>query len=184
MKTAILIDGANTHGAAKSLNLFINYAAVLNYFKGNVPPTANYYTALVTESDGTNNLRELIDWLSYNGYYVVTKESKMFVDEITGQNRVKGNMDIEIAVHAMQLSDFVERIILFSGDGDFTSLILALRTKGVHTTVVSTSSFCADELRRSCDMYIDLRDIRPHIERVFDETQGRRQHMGGRRGST
>ena len=82
MKTAILIDGANTHGAAKTLGLVINYAAVLNYFKGNYPPIANYYTALVTEADGTNHLQGIIDWLSYNGYTCVTKQSKLFIDEI------------------------------------------------------------------------------------------------------
>ena len=178
MKTAILIDGANTHGAAKALGYVIDYGAVLKIFTDDTSPLGFYYTAILLEADGTNSLQTIIDWLSYNGYKVITKDSKSFEDRLTGLTKVKGNMDIEIAVHAMELSEYVDRIILFSGDGDFTCLIAALRMRGVHTTVVSTMSFVADELRRTCDVYMDLLQLRPSIERVFDgQAEGRRQRL-------
>ena|SRR5882762_10202850 len=177
MKTAILIDGANTHGAAKHLGYVIDYKAVLDIFTDSSSPLGFYYTALLLESDGTNSLQTIIDWLSYNGYKVVTKESKSFEDKLTGLTKIKGNMDIEIAVHAMELSEYVDRIVLFSGDGDFTCLVRALRMRGIHTTVVSTMAFVADELRRACDVYMDLSQLRPSIEKVFNEGEGRRQRL-------
>ena len=168
MKTAILVDGANNHGAIKSLGYVIDYREVLKYFKKGGEVLAWYYTALLTEPDGSNNLQELIDWLSYNGYTVVSKASKMFTDPLSGLTRIKGNMDIEIAVHAMQLSEYVDNIILFTGDGDFVSLITALRMRGVGVTVVSTRTFCSDDLRRAADKYIDLMDLKPLIERKYN----------------
>lgn len=180
MKTAILIDGANTHGASKAAGYSINWKAVPNYFKGTA--VINYYTALIVQPDGTNHLRELIDWLSFNGFHVVTKEAKLFTDEQTGLSKIKGNMDVEMCVDAMLMSDYVERLIFFTGDGDFTHLVKAVRLKGVNVTVVSTKSFCADELRRCADTYFDLEELRPYFEREFNgEAQGRRQHLGQRR---
>ena len=64
---------------------------------------AFYYTALIEDQE-YSSIRPLIDWLDYNGYTVVTKPTKEFVDQ-TGRRKVKGNMDIELAVDAMELAD-------------------------------------------------------------------------------
>jgi uncharacterized LabA/DUF88 family protein len=58
----------------------------------------------------------LIDWLDYNGYTVVTKPTKEYVDA-AGRRKLKGNMDIELAVDAMEIAEHVDQIALFSGDG-------------------------------------------------------------------
>jgi uncharacterized LabA/DUF88 family protein len=58
----------------------------------------------------------LIDWLDYNGYTVVTKPTKEYVDA-AGRRKLKGNMDIELAVDAMEIAEHVDQIVLFSGDG-------------------------------------------------------------------
>jgi NYN domain len=62
-----------------------------------------------------------------------------FVDQ-TGRRKVKGNMDIELAVDAMEIAGSIDHMVLFSGDGDFRSLVEAVQRRGVRVTVVSTIS--------------------------------------------
>ena len=88
-----------------------------------------------------------IDWLDYNGYTVVTKATKEFIDA-SGRRKVKGNMDIELAVDAMELAEQIDQMVLFSGDGDFRSLVAAVQRSGVRVTVVSTIQPASDDRRR------------------------------------
>jgi uncharacterized LabA/DUF88 family protein len=86
-----------------------------------------------------------------------------------GRRKVKGNMDIELAVDAMELAPRVDHIVLFSGDGDFRPLVGSLQRQGVRVSVVSTirsqPPMIADELRRQADNFIDLEDLREVIGR-------------------
>ena len=167
-KTALFIDGANLHAAARSLELDIDYKRLLDYFsKRGRLVRALYYTAIIEEQE-YSSLRPLIDWLDYNGFFVVTKTAKEFTDSL-GRRKVKGNMDIELAVDAMEMSEHLDHIVLFSGDGDFRRLIEALQRKGRRVTVVSTTRsqppIAADELRRQADMFLDLADIAQFFKR-------------------
>ena len=158
-RTALFIDGANLYATAKTLGFDIDYKRLLREFQGKGKLIrAFYYTALVEEQE-YSSIRPLIDWLDYNGYAVVTKPTKEFVDSM-GRRKVKGNMDIELAVDAMEMAEHLDEIVLFSGDGDFRSLVEALQRKGVRVSVVSTITtqppMVADELRRQADEFIDL----------------------------
>jgi hypothetical protein len=73
-------------------------------------------------------IRPLVDWLNYNGFAIVTKPAKEFTDS-AGRRKVKGNMDIELAVNAMEMAPHVDHIVLFSGDGDFKPLVEALQRR-------------------------------------------------------
>lgn len=158
-RIALFIDGANLYATAKSLGFDIDYKRLLREFqtKGRLI-RAFYYTALIEDQE-YSSIRPLIDWLDYNGYAVVTKPTKEFVDSL-GRRKVKGNMDIELAVDAMEMADHLDHIVLFSGDGDFRSLVEALQRKGVRVSVISTVTtqppMIADELRRQADEFIDL----------------------------
>jgi uncharacterized LabA/DUF88 family protein len=161
-RIALFIDGANLYATAKTLGFDIDYKRLLKEFQTRGALTrAYYYTALVEDSE-YSSIRPLIDWLDYNGFTVVTKTAKEFTDA-TGRRKVKGNMDIELAVDAMEIAPFVTQIVLFSGDGDFRSLVEALQRKGVRVSVVSTVSvqppMIADDLRRQADEFIDLATI-------------------------
>lgn len=161
-RVALFIDGANLYATAKSLGFDIDYRRLLGVFrqKGQLV-RALYYTALAEDQE-YSSIRPLIDWLDYNGYTMVTKPTKEFTDA-TGRRKVKGNMDIELAVDAMRLADSLDHIILFSGDGDFRSLVAALQQKGKRVSVISTLQtqppMVADELRRQADQFIDIADI-------------------------
>jgi uncharacterized LabA/DUF88 family protein len=110
----------------------------------------------------------LADWLDYNGFNVITKPAKEFTDTL-GRRRVKGDMDIEIAVDMMELASHVDHIVLFSGDGDFRVLIEAVQRRGPRVSVVSSIKtqppMIADELRRQADTFIDLADLSALIGR-------------------
>ena len=167
-RIALFIDGANLYASAKSLGFDIDYKRLLREFqsKGRLI-RAFYYTALVEDQE-YSSIRPLVDWLDYNGYAVVTKAAKEFVDS-TGRRKVKGNMDIELAVNAMEMADHIDHMVLFSGDGDFRSLVEAVQRRGVRVIVVSTVStqppMVADELRRQCDQFVDIVELQSKVGR-------------------
>jgi uncharacterized LabA/DUF88 family protein len=167
-RTALFIDGANLYATAKALRFDIDYKRLLTMFrsKSNLL-RALYYTALADESE-YSSIRPLVDWLAYNGYAMVTKSTKEFTDA-SGRRKIKGNMDIELAVDAMQLADQLDHIVLFSGDGDFRALVEALQNKGKRVSVISTLQtqppMVADELRRQADQFVDLADLEDEIGR-------------------
>lgn len=178
-KIALFIDGANLYAASKTLGFDIDYRKLLKAFqKRGYLLRAYYYTALVEDQE-YSSIRPLIDWLDYNGYKVVTKAAKEFTDS-TGRRKVKGNMDIELCVDAMQLTDTVDHFVIFSGDGDFRSLAEALQRKGRKVSVVSTlttqPAMISDELRRQADHFIDLVTLKAEIGRELSERPARPAH--------
>lgn len=167
-KIALFVDGANLYATSRSLGFDIDYKKMLKYFqKQAYLLRAYYYTALIEDQE-YSSIRPLIDWLDYNGYKVVTKPTKEFTDS-SGRRKVKGNMDIELAVDALELVPTVDHFVLFSGDGDFRSLVEALQRKGRKVSVISTVStqppMIADDLRRQADHFIDLLSLKKDIGR-------------------
>jgi uncharacterized LabA/DUF88 family protein len=161
-RVAVFIDGANLYATSKACGFDIDYKKMRSLYEAESNLVRIfYYTALVEDEEYTS-LRPLIDWLDYNGFTVVTKPTKEFIDA-SGRRKVKGNMDIELAVDAFELAPHVDELILFTGDGDFRSLVEAIQRKGRRVTVVSAlqggqlqQPMCADELRRQADKFVNL----------------------------
>jgi uncharacterized LabA/DUF88 family protein len=165
-RMAMFIDGSNLYAAARALGFDIDYKRLLEEFtKRGRLVRAFYYTALVEDQE-YSPIRPLIDWLDYNGYAMVTKPTKEFTDS-SGRRKIKGNMDIELAIDVMEMCDHVEHVILFSGDGDFRRLVEAIQRRGRRVTVVSTvrsqPPMLADELRRQADNFVELEELAPLI---------------------
>ena len=167
-RVAVFIDGANLYAAARTLEFDIDYRKMLSEMNswGRLI-RAFYYTAVV-EDEEYSSIRPLLDWLDYNGFAVVTKNAKSYTDD-TGRRRIKGNMDIELAVDALEIAPHIDRAVIFSGDGDFTRVVEAMQRRGVRVLVVSTLAtkppMIADELRRQCDEFIDLTHLVSKIGR-------------------
>lgn len=172
-KTAVFIDGANLYAASKALECDIDYKKLLEWANQDGGLLRAFYYTALTEDQDYSPLRPLVDWLDYNGYTVVTKPVKEFTDS-QGRKKLKGNMDIEMAIDMMEVAENIDHAILFSGDGDFKSLVEAVQRKGVRVSVVSTirtnPSMVADELRRQADNFLDLEDILDHIGRSYNGT--------------
>src|SRR5271156_1453427 len=177
-RTALFIDGANLYATAKTLGFDIDYKRLLKEFQSHGTLVRAFYYTAVIEDQEFSSVRPLLDWLDYNGFTVVTKPTKEFVDA-NGHRKVKGNMDIELAVHAMELADHVDHVVLFSGDGDFRSLVEAVQRRGVHVTVVSTISsqppMIADDLRREADVFTDLVELKSKLGRDPSERPAPRE---------
>ena len=178
-KIAVFIDGPNLYAATKALGFDIDYRRLLGEFHGRGTLLRAFYYTTVSEDQEYSSIRPLIDWLDYNGYTVVTKLAKEFVDATTGRRKMRGSMDVELAVNAMELAEHVNQIVLFSGDGNFRSLVEALQRRGVRVTVVSTLStqpaMVADDLRRQADVFIDLAELKPRVGRDPANRPGTRE---------
>jgi len=177
-RLGLFIDGSNLYAAARALGFDIDYKRLLELFaeKG-ILVRAFYYTALIEDQE-YSPIRPLVDWLDYNGYTMVTKPTKEFTDA-SGRRKIKGNMDIELAIDVMEMAPHLEHIVLFSGDGDFRRLVEAVQRKGVRVTVVSTVKsqppMVADELRRQADNFIELAELQPMIARTPGATAPREE---------
>lgn len=167
-RLALFINGSNLYSAAKALGFDIDYKLLKTEFmrRGKLL-RAFYYTALL-ENEEYSPIRPLVDWLNYNGFTMVTKPAKEYTDSM-GRRKVKGNMDIELCVDAMELAAHVDHIVLFSGDGDYRPMIESLQRQGVRVSVVSTirsqPPMISDELRRQADNFIELDELRDVIGR-------------------
>lgn len=168
-KIAVFIDGANLYAATRALGFEVDFKRFLEEFKSRGRLVRVLYFTAILEDQEYSSIRPLLDWLDYNGYTVVTKPAKEFTDA-NGYRKVKGNMDVELAVHAMELAQRVDQIVLFTGAGDFRSLVEAVQRRGVHVTVISTIAsqppMIADELRRQADVFTDLASLKDKICRV------------------
>lgn len=167
-KIAVFIDGANLYAASRALGFDIDYRRLLKDFQEKAYLIrAVYYTALAEDQE-YSSIRPLIDWLDYNGYKVVTKPLKEFTDA-QGRRKVKGNMDIELVVDAMEIAEHIDHFILFSGDGDFRYLVEALQRKGKKVTVASTVKtkppMISDDLRRQADFFMELNQLAQNVGR-------------------
>ena len=176
-KIVLFIDGANLYATSKAIGVDIDYRRLLAEFNGRAYLLrANYYTALVEDQE-YSSIRPLIDWLDYNGFTVVTKPAKEFTDAM-GRRKVKGNMDIELTVDALELAEYVDHYVIFSGDGDFRTLVEALQRRGRKVSIVSTMAsqppMISDDLRRQADNFIDLMSLKSELGREPSERPARR----------
>ena len=168
-KIALFIDGANLHATCRALGFDVDYKRLLKEFQSRGTLLRAFYFTTIIEDQEYSSVRPLIDWLDYNGYTVVTKLTKEFIDA-GGRRKAKGSMNIELAVNAMALAGHIDQMFLFSGDGDFRPLLEAMQRRGVHVTVVSTNAsqppMVADELRRrQADLFVDLVELKPKLGR-------------------
>jgi uncharacterized LabA/DUF88 family protein len=176
-RIVLFIDGANLHATAKSLGFDIDFRQLLTVFRAKgTQLRALYYTAIADDQE-YSSIRPLVDWLDYNGFTMITKPVKTFADA-DGRRKIKGNMDVEIAVDAIRLAPSLDHAVLFSGDGDFRCLVATLQQMGIRVTVVSTLEtqppMIADELRRQADQFLDLADLEGAFGRARSNQSGRK----------
>jgi uncharacterized LabA/DUF88 family protein len=167
-RLGLFIDGAHLYAASRNLGFDVDYKNLLGYFRRQARLVrAAYYTALL-ENDEYSPLRPLVDWLGYNGYCVVTKPAREFTDA-AGRRRVRGNIEIEMAVDVLTLAPRLDHAVVFAGDGDLRRMVEAVQQLGVRVSVLSTirtqPAMVSDELRRQADQFIDLADLAPDITR-------------------
>lgn len=190
-RVTILIDHANLEFSLKKLRFRFDYEK----FRREMQDIANlrglYCFISVIPNDPKRG--SFVSFLEYNGYRVIRKETKghhlfdipegvdvIASDEMLDPNfdparlgdtprRIKGNVDVELTIYALEYCRQSDHIILVSGDGDFRMLIEQLQKNGKEVSVISTSrthpSVVADEIRRQADNFLDLDDLRILLEK-------------------
>ncbi len=175
-RLALFIDGASLYSVSRNLGFDVDYRSLLECFRTRSHMIRAYYYSALLETEEYSPLKPLTDWLAYNGYTLVTKPAKEFTDA-SGRRRVKGNMDIELAIDMLELSPRLDHAVLFSGDADFRRLVEAVQRRGVRVSVVSSirtsPPMVADELRRQADQFIEIADIAPEFTRRQTEPRPR-----------
>ena len=183
-RVCLFIDGANLYSASRNLGFDVDYRNLLAFFRARANVVRAYYYSAVIDTEEYSPLKPLTDWLAYNGYTLVTKPAREYVDA-NGRRRVKGNMDIELAIDMLELAPRMDHAVLFSGDGDFRRLAEAVQRQGVRVTVVSSirtnPPMVGDDLRRQADQFLELADIAPEFTRR--QTEPRALRTIGRTGT-
>ena len=179
-RTTVFIDGQNLYAAAKAMGADVDYSSLRDHFRENCALVRlNYYTSILDNSDeGHITIQPLIDWLSYNGYNVITKDAKEFTNSM-GQRKIKGGMVGELSIGMVDASEQrMDHIVLFSGDGDYLAAVDACKRRGCRVSVIAMQSITADELRRAADQFIDLSKVFDMIRRAPREAYVQRPQEG------
>ena len=167
-RIALFIDGYNLQATARMLGFDIDYRRLLNEFESRGTLVRAFFYISVMENQERSSVRPLIDWLDYNGFKVVYRDSKG-VHRIPAAAVRSRAIWISNSRSTRWSSPGVDQIVLFSGDGDFRRLVEAVQRRGAHVTVISTMSsqppMVADELRRQADAFIDLVELQSRIVR-------------------
>lgn len=177
---AVFIDSANFRRSKQSINMYVDDLKLLDYFRKNNGESIFlriYHYESIPREDGSEDRADLVhrihrrlDFMAYNGFTVVSKPSKDIIDA-SGEAVLKGNMDGEMIVDMMAISESLDHIVVFSGDGDFRYAIEKLQERGKRVTVVSSEGSIANELKRQADTYIDLEELRPFIESTHESVR-------------
>src|SRR5687768_1040343 len=145
----VFVDVSNLFYSAKSAGVEVNYCRLLELtVAGRDLIRASAYTGVDPENP---NQRKFIDFLRSNGYKVICKD----IHKYEG-GRIKANLDIEIAVDIMLLSENLDVVVLVSGDGDFVRLVEAIQMKGVRCEVVGFGISTSNELIEAADHFTEI----------------------------
>lgn len=157
-RVAIFIDGANLFHASLQLGIEIDYAKLLCCLTEKARLLrAFFYTGMDKANDKQQGF---LLWMRRNGYRVVTKDLVLLPD-----GSKKANLDVEIAVDMMNLAPYYDTGVLISGDGDLAYAVNALTYQGVRVEVLSIRSMTSDSLIDVADCFIDLDNIKQHIQK-------------------
>jgi len=175
-RCALFIDGANLYSASRNLGFDVDYRSLLDFFCHKTSVIRAYYYSALLDTEEYSPLKPLTDWLAYNGFNLVTKTAREFTDA-TGRRRVKGNMDVELAVDMMEMAPRLDHAVLFSGDSDFRRLVESVQRQGVRVSVISSvrtqPPMVADDLRRQADQFIELAEIAAEFTRRASDRPAR-----------
>ena len=165
-RVAIFVDGANMFYAQKKAQFYIDYKRVAEFFTKGHTLFKSFFFVGVTSPPAVRD-KKFLDFLIFQGGYTVRqKEVKTVIDDVTGEEIQKCNLDIEMAVEMFKEIDHYDTAILMSGDGDFETVVELLRARGKTTEVVSSRQMLARELANVAHRTHFLEEIRPNVERT------------------
>ncbi len=86
------------------------------------------------------------------GFKVVEKAIRWYTDD-SGRTYGKANLDMDMGLDIISQSERLDLIYLFTGDGDFTSVVTMAQNKGCRVEQVAFANV-SSRLRREVDLFI------------------------------
>jgi uncharacterized LabA/DUF88 family protein len=169
-RTLVIIDGNNLHWSCKKAGFIPEFKKLRLALLEQFDVKRISYFSTIEDSDDENSLVKLYDWLAYNGYDVNLRFVKGKTDN-EGRIRIPNNVDVEICISVMRAISLgnIDNLIMFSGSQQLTMLVEEAKRMNVRTFIISgLDNSVSDELRRSADVYVDIRDIEPIIRSTKD----------------
>jgi uncharacterized LabA/DUF88 family protein len=122
---------------------------------------------------------KFVQWLRSNGFMAVTKDGSP-----AEEGRYKANMDVMMAIDALELSAEIQPdvVILVTGDTDFAYLATKLRRRGIRVEVASVAENLGSLLKSAANEVIDLAPLFRTFElKLLDQPSQQQQQQGRRR---
>lgn len=168
-KAIVLVDGSNAAAMFRELRWKPDWKKFHTIMCGLYSVQRCFYFSAIDLLD-PRNPSKMMEMLGYNGWTIVSKSAKhMFRN---GQPIVKGNMDIEMAVEMCRFTTMmdVSRVVLLTGDGDFTYAVKYCQQQGQRVTLVNSlkSRLCSRELRMQANEFIDIQSMEEEIKLAID----------------
>jgi uncharacterized LabA/DUF88 family protein len=157
-KVAVFIDVQNIQQVFEKQGAEIRYDKLKEYLTrkyGEKDGEVIKFTALIPIRDMDENRLKLVDAISLSGYRVLSKMAKDRPD-----GTVKANMDVEMALEIVSMADYVDEIVIITGDSDFEPLIHFLSRKGKKILLIGPGRGpTAIEIIRAADEFENLDEI-------------------------
>lgn len=164
--TALLLDVNNLYKRANDNGFRIDYDRLKSIFEQRCD--LRHCAAFSAVDRNNPSAGKWADYMVNKGYTLVVKDLKRYTNA-KGEMVSKGNMDIEITIAALNLSEAFAHVIIGTCDGDFVPLLNELREgnfRKVSVLGITNSNWTgmSDTLIRSADYFYDLTAIKEHIE--------------------
>lgn len=154
LRMGLFFDGANHTAAMTAAGVQMEYPKLLQNLNNTFWVVSARYYSGISEDPEYKGVRDFLGSLPKYGYVLVTKPTRKHPD-----GKIKGNLDTEIVVDMMTMASRLDRIVLFSGDGDFTYAVDTLQRMGIFVTVCSHKQFASMELRDQANEFLELREL-------------------------
>jgi uncharacterized LabA/DUF88 family protein len=179
-KTIALIDAANIIYANKYLEWSIDHRCLIKYLKERFGvKRVIYYAGLEKEDNEKENFYKKIKKFGFKtkikpvaifkGKYYwknfkCPRCKKRISKKFQGPPIKKANCDVDLTIDAINFSQTYDTLLLFSGDGDFSSLVDYLKKKGKKTIIFSSIENCAKRLRQAAFAFIEINQLKDILE--------------------
>ena len=169
--TVVLLDNNNIYRATKNIGLRMDYLKLKRIFE----ERCNLRSMVIFSALDRDDPQSLdwAKWVRKRGFGLVTKDLKRYRNR-KGVIEAKGNLDVELTLAAMTLSDQIDHVIIGSRDGDFVPLVRELK-KGHHRKVSILGSSgptesdddaptgMSSDLIEEADNFYDLVSLKPFL---------------------
>jgi uncharacterized LabA/DUF88 family protein len=157
----VLVDESNIGSSVRTTGRGLDWLKLRDFLVG--PDTGRELIEMVVYAglppaipiwqEERDKKNKFIQWLRSNGFMVVTKDGSP-----TEEGRYKANVDVMMAIDALELSVEVrpDVVTLVTGDADFAYLALKLRRRGIRVEVASVAQNLGNMLKSTANDVIDL----------------------------